>query len=229
MILRPASGDKRPAGTGLAAASSALLASGAVLAVREAFGKPFVPPPPSLPTDESVPMHQRLKNAGSIMRHVATHFPYKFRFLSIFVAGSASGVAYAAAERYMGVKALAVVPAAAAPAPLGAVAPAPPVEAREPVAALPPAAKSADAAVVEADVVAARRSRTDRDARDLAEDDGDGELASAASRRQGRRGGESDAGGATRVYDATVPLEADADPYATADGAAGQGRLVRRA
>jgi len=231
MILRPASGDKRPAGTGLAAASSALLASGAVLAVREAFGKPFVPPPPSLPTDESVPLHQRLKNAGSIMRHVATHFPYKFRFMSIFVAGSASGVAYAAAERYMGVKALEVAPAAAAPAPLGAVAPAPapPLEAREPAAALPPVGKSDDAVVVEPDVLAVRRSQTDLDGADLAADEGERELTGAAGRRQERWGSEGDSGDATPVYDATGLAEADADPYAAAEGAAGQGRLVRRA
>jgi hypothetical protein len=176
-------------------------------------------------------MHQRLKNAGSIMRHVATHFPYKFRFLSIFVAGSASGVAYAAAERYMGVKAQAGAPAAAAAAPLGAVAisPAPQLEAQEAAAALPPAAKSDDAAAVGPDMLAARRSRIERDGADLAEEEGDRELASPAGRRQERWGGESDPADARKVYDATVPAEADADPYAGADGTAGQGRLVRRA
>lgn len=103
LILRPppppASGGRTDS---FIATSFSVMVTAGLLTVREVFGRPFVPPPPSLPTGPETPLPLRLQNAAAIWRHVVLSYPYRFRFASVFLAGSCGGVAYAITEKLRG-------------------------------------------------------------------------------------------------------------------------------
>lgn len=128
VILQPElENEKRRPGTDLTASLAALCAGAGVWAVRE-MRRPAIPAPPDLPTGEGIPLGQRLKNAGLVTRHVLTHFPYRFRLISVFIGGSLAGAAYAVTEKVYEVQgrqakaaaAAATAAAAAAAAPVAA-------------------------------------------------------------------------------------------------------------
>lgn len=85
-------------GTQAIAGTVAVSVSAAIVSIREAYFKPAAPPALNLPV-ESVPISVRLSNASRMMMHSVQHYPYRFRFFSVIMAGSVAGVTYVLAER----------------------------------------------------------------------------------------------------------------------------------
>jgi len=81
----------------LVSVSVAATVSGAIIAARELLLRPTVPPPPPLPVTAG-PVRDRIVNAYTVSKHVLTHYPYRFRFATAFVAGGAAGAAYAISD-----------------------------------------------------------------------------------------------------------------------------------
>jgi hypothetical protein len=103
LAVRPDPKEKQRPGTSAIAAGMTAVVAGGVLLTREIFSKPKMPKSPFLPmTPEQLAklsFTSRWIQAGMTMAHVIRHYPYQFRFISVFVGGSVGGVTYALTEK----------------------------------------------------------------------------------------------------------------------------------
>lgn len=104
LLVQPDPPEKQRSGTSFAAALTTSVVSGSVLLAREMFSKPKMPPKPEF-LSFSPEAHARMSIlnrflvAGRGMAHVAKHYPYRFRAVSVFVGGTTGGVTYALTEK----------------------------------------------------------------------------------------------------------------------------------
>eukprot|EP01138_Halocafeteria_seosinensis_P004388 gb/GECG01004489.1/.p1 GENE.gb/GECG01004489.1/~~gb/GECG01004489.1/.p1 ORF type:complete len:193 (+),score=19.26 gb/GECG01004489.1/:1-579(+) len=71
------------------------------VSIRELFFLPHMPPAPQLPVeDQSLQLTTKVQNAWTMARHTIKHYPYKFRAINVFAAGTLAGLAHLVGEQY---------------------------------------------------------------------------------------------------------------------------------